>query len=217
MLWDFRKPNLKNGISLCMIVKNEKNNPAGGIGSFLQHHLHLCDEVVLVDTGSTDNTKEIAREFGSQVGIFNYEWNNSFSDARNFSLEQANYDKILVLDADERLCVSSKKELEDFLLLEINKTCGYDFNFVNVLPNGTKLYDDCFITWWYAYRLRYFMNLGDLHFVGKVHEQIRSKNDNCYICKSNKLKSSFIVEHYLPSKKRIAKRKRFYESLKNLF
>ncbi len=59
----------------------------------------LVDEMIVVDTGSTDRTKKIARAFGAKV--YDFAWTDSFSDARNFSLSKASGEWILVLDADE--------------------------------------------------------------------------------------------------------------------
>ncbi len=82
-------------ISLCMIVKNEEE--------WLQRCLDsvkgLVDEIIIVDTGSTDNTKEIAKK--SEANVFDYQWNNNFADARNFSVRKATGSWILWLDADE--------------------------------------------------------------------------------------------------------------------
>lgn len=80
-----------------MIVKNEQNN----IGRCLKAISYFVNEIVIVDTGSTDNTKKIAQEYTNMV--FDFEWCNDFSKARNFSIEKASNDWILVLDADEFL------------------------------------------------------------------------------------------------------------------
>ncbi|MGG1664384.1 glycosyltransferase family 2 protein [Brevibacillus sp. NRS-1366] len=96
-------------LSLAMIVKNE----AEKIGRCLESVKSLVDEIVIVDTGSTDNTKEIAMSFGAR--IFDYQWNNSFADARNFSLQHCKGEWRLVLDADEYLIRVSKDDLEEFL------------------------------------------------------------------------------------------------------
>lgn len=86
-----RRPSL----SLAMIVKNE----AGHLGECLNSVQGLVDEIVIVDTGSIDNTKEIAAQFTNK--IFNFTWCDDFAAARNYALEQAKGDWVLVLDADE--------------------------------------------------------------------------------------------------------------------
>ena len=91
-----RQPKL----SLCMIVKNEQR----WLEDCLNSVKDLVDEMIIVDTGSQDNTVEIAHRFGAKV--FDHPWNGDFSEARNHSLGYATGDWILVLDADERLALA---------------------------------------------------------------------------------------------------------------
>lgn len=84
-------------ISLCMIVKDEEGHLPRCLGSIR----NWVDEIVLVDTGSTDGTVEIAQSFGAR--IFHHPWENDFSKHRNQSLSYARGDWILVLDADEEV------------------------------------------------------------------------------------------------------------------
>ena len=84
-------------LSLCMIVKNEEEM----LGGCLELVKDWVDEMIVVDTGSTDRTKEIALEHGAQV--YDFEWIEDFAAARNFSKSKATSDYILALDADERL------------------------------------------------------------------------------------------------------------------
>ncbi|MDZ7260791.1 MAG: glycosyltransferase family 2 protein [candidate division KSB1 bacterium] len=86
----YQRPSL----SLCMIVKNEEHYLAGCLESVKD----LVDEMVIVDTGSQDRTKEIAAHYGAR--LFDYTWDDNFSEARNESLRQATGDWILYLDAD---------------------------------------------------------------------------------------------------------------------
>ena len=82
-------------LTACIIVKNEEQ--------FLEESLNsikkLVDEIIVVDTGSTDKTREIARKFTDK--IFHFDWINDFSAARNFSLTKATGDWILIIDGDE--------------------------------------------------------------------------------------------------------------------
>lgn len=82
-------------ISQCLIVKNEEEN----IEYCLSHLKSVVDEQIVVDTGSTDRTVEIAERLGAKV--FHFEWINDFSAARNFALDQAKGDWIIFLDCDE--------------------------------------------------------------------------------------------------------------------
>ena len=82
-------------ISLCMIVKNEEVS----LADCLMSAKPFVDEIVIVDTGSTDRTVEVARQLGSRV--FHFTWCDDFAAARNESLRLAQGDWILVMDADE--------------------------------------------------------------------------------------------------------------------
>ena len=86
-----------------MIVKNEEEV----IGRCLESVSHLVDEINIVDTGSTDRTKEIVAKFTDR--IFDFEWINDFAAARNFSFQQATCDYILWLDADDVLLEKDQK------------------------------------------------------------------------------------------------------------
>ena len=90
-------PDRKPRLSVCMIVKNEERF----LGQCLASVKDIADELIVIDTGSTDRTVEIAREHGAQVGHF--EWCNDFAAARNASIAAATGDWILFLDADEEL------------------------------------------------------------------------------------------------------------------
>jgi len=94
-------------ISLCMIVKNEEDTLARCLGSVHD----IVDEIIIVDTGSTDRTKEIAREFKSK--IYDFEWIDDFSAARNYSFSKATMDYILWLDADDVILPNDRKKLKE--------------------------------------------------------------------------------------------------------
>lgn len=88
-------------LSLCMIVKNEAEN----LPRCLKSVKNAVDEMVVLDTGSTDSTIEIARAYGAQVAEF--EWREDFAEARNEALKHLSGDWVLVLDADETLAASA--------------------------------------------------------------------------------------------------------------
>lgn len=94
LLYDWKYPVT---VSLCMIVKNEEATLGRCLGSVAD----LVDEIVIVDTGSTDRTKEIAAEF--KAVIANFVWVNDFSQARNYAFSLATREYILWLDADDML------------------------------------------------------------------------------------------------------------------
>ena len=84
-------------ISLCMIVRNEEK----GLARCLASVRDIVDEIVIVDTGSEDRTKEVAAEFGAV--IYDFEWIDDFAAARNYSFSKATQDYILWLDADDTI------------------------------------------------------------------------------------------------------------------
>jgi glycosyltransferase involved in cell wall biosynthesis len=103
-------------ISLCMIVKNEADILRRCLASIAD----LMDEIVIVDTGSTDRTKEIAAEFTDR--IYDYVWQEDFAAARNFAFSKATMEYIYSADADEVVDYFNHKrfaELKQALLPEI--------------------------------------------------------------------------------------------------
>ena len=84
-------------ISLCMIVKDEERWLQGCVEAVRP----IVDEIIIVDTGSSDSTPQVAEGLGAK--LFSYEWDGSFSNARNFAVSKAAGSWILSLDADERI------------------------------------------------------------------------------------------------------------------
>ncbi len=98
-------------ISQCMIVKNEEEN----IERALSWGKGLVSEQVVVDTGSTDRTVEIARQMGARV--YEYQWTDDFSAAKNFAISKARYEWVAFLDADEYLNPGDKEKVRDYVNL----------------------------------------------------------------------------------------------------
>src|SRR5215831_17771276 len=98
---------LAMGISLCMIVKNEEDWVAGAVESVRS----IVDEVIIVDTGSTDSTPDRIRSLGAKT--IHLKWTDSFADARNASLAKARESWVLVLDADERIAARDLPYIKD--------------------------------------------------------------------------------------------------------
>ncbi len=96
-------------ISVCMIVKNE----ADKLDTCLKSLVPIADEIIVVDTGSTDSTKEIARGYTDKVSDF--VWTGSFSDARNHAFSLASCDYIYSADADEEI---DKDNIDKFVALK---------------------------------------------------------------------------------------------------
>ena len=106
--------NLKSEIanptlSLCMIVKNEEKFLPRCLESVKDH----VDEIIIVDTGSTDSTVEIAKRYNAK--IYYHAWENSFSKARNYSLKYATCDWIIWLDADEEVDKEDAHKLKEVI------------------------------------------------------------------------------------------------------
>lgn len=99
----------ETGISLCMIVRDEEQSLARCLSSVEG----IADEIIIVDTGSTDRTKEIAKSFGAKV--YDFKWVDDFAAARNYSFSKATKEFILWLDADD---VIEEADREKFLLLK---------------------------------------------------------------------------------------------------
>jgi glycosyltransferase involved in cell wall biosynthesis len=151
--WQQKPP----GISLCMIVKNEER--------FLEQALRsihdVVDEIVIVDTGSTDRTIPIARSFGATV--LEHEWRNDFAWARNRSIEPATKRWIMFIDADEELTPQSKASL-----IRLKNTPAYQTAlWVRVFNKS----DDYRGTGDMSHALiRVFPNHEDIRFRGMIHE-----------------------------------------------
>lgn len=112
-------------ISLCMIVKNEEKV----LSRCLDSLKGLMDEIIIVDTGSEDRTKEIARRYTDQV--YDFEWTGSFADARNYSFSKATKEYIYCADADEELDQENREKfriLKEALLPEIDVVQMYYAN-----------------------------------------------------------------------------------------
>ena len=118
-------------ISLCMIVKNEEKVLDRCLASIFD----LMDEIIIVDTGSTDRTKEIAGKYTGR--IYDFAWCDDFSKARNFAFEKAACDYIYSADADE---VLDEENHEKFRLLKENLMPEVEIvqmYYGNQLANGT--------------------------------------------------------------------------------
>ena len=161
----------KPTISLCMIVKNEEE--------YLEQCLNsvkgIVDEIIIVDTGSTDKTKEIAERFDAK--IFDFRWNDDFSAARNESLKHATKEWILVLDADEILDEKSKdaikeiiKETENDAFLFLQKNYTNKASIAGFVSEEHKNKGKAYAGWYGSFIARLFRNRKGYEFEGTVHE-----------------------------------------------
>ena len=147
-------------ISLCMIVKNEERILARCLDSIED----LMDEIVIVDTGSTDRTKAIASRYTDK--IYDYEWTGDFAEARNFAFSKAGMEYIYSADADEVMDERNReafRRLKTTLLPEIDIVQMY---YANQLSHGTIYnYDK-------ELRPKLFRRLRTFRWQGAIHEQV---------------------------------------------
>lgn len=108
-------------ISLCMIVKDEELV----LDRCLKSIYDVVDEIIIVDTGSIDNSKNICKNYTEN--IYDYKWNDDFSSARNFSFQKATKDYILWLDADEIIDKENKEKL-----LNLKKVLSFDIDVITM-------------------------------------------------------------------------------------
>lgn len=152
--------NSNKKLSLCVIAKNEEKN----IARCLKSVRGAVDEIIVVDTGSTDKTVQIAKRYGAKV--FYYEWCNDFASARNYSIDKSTGDWILILDADEELAPISKKNIRS-LMVETNLSMCFNIKIKNISQYSDKEYDV------ENYMTRFFNRNEKNRYVGKVHERVR--------------------------------------------
>jgi len=143
-------------ISLCMIVKDEEEF----LPTCLESVKDYVDEIIIVDTGSKDNTVKIAKQYNAR--IYHHPWENSFSKARNYSLSYATSDWILILDADEELERAEACKLKEVI----------SDNEVNVikLPVFYKPKGGANLS--VSSSERIFRNYNNIHYEGIVHNAL---------------------------------------------
>lgn len=148
----------KYSLSVCLIAKNEENM----IRDCLESVKDISNDIIVVDTGSIDDTKSIALEYTSKV--YNYEWNDDFAAARNFCIENAMNDFILSIDCDERLInpktlLSTLSQLDDNVGGVMVKVVSY-----NDKKEGKDVFNSKMV--------RLFRNQPTIRFEGIIHEQV---------------------------------------------
>ncbi|MFA5857196.1 MAG: glycosyltransferase [Candidatus Pacearchaeota archaeon] len=203
-------------ISVCMIVKNEEKY----LENCLESIKNLASEIIIVDTGSTDNTKEIAKKYTDKV--YEFSWTDNFSDARNFSLSKATKDWILSLDADE---IISKQDQEKIIkIISEDITDAFLFNWRDYtnrigLSGWISSKDDNYIEsnvangYLVSKVLRLFKRKENHYFEGRIHETVQNSIKNA----GNKIYDSDIVIHHygnLDKEKYSTKKIEYIELLK---
>lgn len=146
-------------ISLCMIVKNEEKV----LARCLESVKNIVDEVIIVDTGSCDKTKEIALNYTDKV--FDFKWCDDFSKARNFSFSKATKEYIMWLDADDVILKEDKKRL-----INLKHTLNKDTDIV-MLKYNTGFDENGNVNFSY-YRERILKREKNYTWISPVHEVI---------------------------------------------
>jgi hypothetical protein len=149
--WAGREPTL----TLAMIAKNEE----GFLEDCLRSAAPICDEIVVVDTGSSDRTVEIAERYGAKV--VRSTWHDDFARARNESLDHATSDWVLTLDADERLTEEALAAIREGIRRP--EIAGFHLTVRNVYADRRPV--EVLI-------VRLFRNLEGLRWRNRIHEQI---------------------------------------------
>ncbi|BBH21095.1 beta 1,4 glucosyltransferase [Paenibacillus baekrokdamisoli] len=151
-------------VSLCMIVKNEEKTIGGCLSSIAK----AVDEIVIVDTGSTDQTKAIVSTFTDKV--YPYKWIDDFAAARNFAFRQATKDYILWLDADDIL-----KEEDCNKFMELKKELDPSVDSVTMVYNYA--FDEYGNPTSRFRRNRLVKRENDFKWIGAIHEYLDVKGN----------------------------------------
>lgn len=159
-----RQKKRRPRVSQCMIVKNEEKN----IERALSWGKDIMWEQIVVDTGSTDRTVELAEALGAKV--YHFPWIDDFSAAKNYAIDQAKGDWIVFLDADEYMDAEDTKELGG-LLWDIERgNAPYlviYMDYVAQAKDGTLTR--------IGNNMRVFRNRPDLRYVGRIHEYVEKR------------------------------------------
>lgn len=165
----------KNDLALCMVVKNEEVN----LFAFLFKYHSFFDQIVIVDTGSSDHTRKIADLFGAEV--HRIPWPNSFAEARNFAKSKCSTSWIFTCDPDEDLDVFRFTQIFQMLDAPLH---AWLFQIVNFKPDGQVFYSD---------NVRLLRNIPEIYWTHRVHENITDS------VTKNSLKvemAPFTIKHY---------------------
>ncbi|MFC2135187.1 glycosyltransferase, partial [Bacteroidota bacterium] len=198
-------------ISLCMISKDEEEF----IKDCLTSVKDIVDEIILVDTGSTDRTVQIAESFGAK--IFRSKWDNDFSKPRNESLSHASHEWILLLDPDEAIAEQDFSKIRE--AIKRKGKIAYELNTINYTYETKPVkrffeakkeyanYNKGMPYFWCSTKVRLFRKHKNVKFTGVVHEMVEPslKENNFEI-----LRLDAPVHHYTNLNLERSRKKRFF-------
>lgn len=185
-------------ISVCIIARNEEERIEKCLSSLMPYGF----EIIVVDTGSTDHTKEIAMKYATKV--LDFEWCDDFSAARNFSLREASNNWIFMIDCDEWIKEIDVEEL-NYFRKHLSDSVGSVFRENMVTENGILTLNNT------DYTERFF-DKRLYHYTGIIHEQltpVRGKDISSYLLKTTLQHTGYDMT----SEERIAKNNRNYTLL----
>jgi glycosyltransferase involved in cell wall biosynthesis len=191
-----------NSLALCMMVKNEQQFLPYCLGSIYKY----CDELIVVDTGSTDRTIEIAEAFNAYV--IKAPWKDDFSLIRNISQAPAKSDWIIWLDGDEVLSDSGAKKIKHQLLTDSSA----DFflcprvNFWHDLKHAFAYPD---------YQYKIYRNNINLKWSGKIHEKIYDENNASHRRRLKHCDVHTFHYAYIKEKEEVKKKMQLYIHIEN--
>ncbi|PIO06820.1 glycosyltransferase family 2 protein, partial [Candidatus Woesearchaeota archaeon CG08_land_8_20_14_0_20_43_7] len=176
-------------ISLCMIVKDEEKH----LKDCLDSVKGLVDEIIIVDTGSTDDTKNIAKR--SNAKVFDFKWCDDFSKARNESLRHATKEWILVLDADEIIDKDDHDKIKRLIDTDEVAFAFDQWSYIDQKEPKAKKNTNRFSHPFYiSHRpVRLFRNNLGIRFMNRVHELVEHslKEHNL-----KEVKTNIIIHHF---------------------
>ncbi len=205
--------NKSNTLSVCMITKNEEHH----IAKCLAGIQSIANEIIVVDTGSTDRTRKIAEAFGARV--YSIEWTDDFAKARNCSLSKAGGDWLLVLDADETISPQDHGRLRSLITRKNGADAAYtittrnyvtDIAVTGWVENRCEYTEEAGTGWFPSAKVRLFRNDKRIRFKNPIHETLEES-----IVKANILirPCDIVIHHYgkLDREKNLRKGHIYYE------
>ena len=171
-----KKSSKRIFVSLCMIIKDEEKYLAKCLASVKP----IVDEMIVVDTGSADRSKDIAIALGAQV--YDYDWENDFAAARNFSISKAEGDWIFVMDADEVISPLDYSHFRKIVDKQPKTATAYSIttrnyntlaNMIGWTPNDGQYPEEEAVSGWLpSTKVRLFHGKDQIWFEGAVHEMV---------------------------------------------